>query len=305
MSRFFRIYFAGIVKSEDVMGGGEAVEAAFGGGERMEGRAAGIDQTGEEFGGDRFARIMRSDEIEDGVVVEGGVLGGTQGGQRPVEDGLPGGVMARLVETEQFSKRTQGALRGFGADGFGEDLLDLIEEEGGEAGVDGPAGAGDGGVPGAAGVEGQDDGGLDRVGEMVEGSGSAVVVVGDEGRPIDRVPGGAEVDARGTGVEEKGGEAGVDGPAGAGDGGVPGAAGVEGQDDGGLDRVGEMVEGSGSAVVVVADDGRPIVRVPGGAEIDARGPGVEEAAAFHGSEAVADLTDGRERGAEFGAAVGD
>src|ERR1051325_4694580 len=202
MSRFFRIYFAGIVKSEDVMGGGEAVEAAFGGGERMEGRAAGIDQTGEEFGGDRFARIMRSDEIEDGVVVEGGVLGGTQGGQGPVEDGLPGGVVARLVETEQFSKRSQRAVRGFGADGFGEDLLDLIEEEGGEAGVDGPAGAGDGGVPGAAGVEGQDDGGLDRVGEMVEGSGSAVVVVADDRGPIVGVPSGAEVDSRGSGVEE-------------------------------------------------------------------------------------------------------
>src|ERR1041385_1169560 len=94
---------------------------------------------------------MRSDEIEDGVVVEGGVLGGTQGGQGPVENGLPGGVMARLVETEQFSKRSQGAVRGFGADGFGEDLLDLIEEEGGEAGVDGPAGAGDGGGGGRGG----------------------------------------------------------------------------------------------------------------------------------------------------------
>ena len=81
--------------------------------------------------------------------------------------------------------------------------------------------------------------------------------------------------------------------------------GVEGQDDGGLGGVGEMVEGSGSAVVVVADDGGPIVRVPGGAEVDARRPGVEEATAFHGSEAVADLTDGRERDAEFGAAVED
>src|ERR1051325_124663 len=39
ISRFFRIYFAGVVKSEDVMGGGEAVEAALGGGERVEGRA--------------------------------------------------------------------------------------------------------------------------------------------------------------------------------------------------------------------------------------------------------------------------
>src|ERR1051325_4892666 len=162
MPRFFRIYFAGIVKSEDVMGGGEAVEAALGAGERVEGRAAGVDQAGEELGGDRFARIMRSDEIEDGVVVEGGVLGGTQGGQGPVENGLPGGVVARLVETEQFSKRSQGAVRGFGADGFGEDLLDLIEEEGGEAGVDGPAGAGDGGVPGAAGGGGRGDGGGHR-----------------------------------------------------------------------------------------------------------------------------------------------
>src|ERR1043166_6154163 len=160
MSRFFRIYFAGIVKSEDVMGGGEAVEAALGGGERMKGRAAGVDQTGEEFGGDRFARIMRSDEIEDGVVVEGGVLGGTQGGQGPVEDGLPGGVMARLVETEQFSKGSQWAVRGFRAGGFGEDLLDLVEEEHGGAGVDGPAGAGDGGVPTAADVGGQGGGGL-------------------------------------------------------------------------------------------------------------------------------------------------
>src|ERR1051325_9124494 len=219
MPRFFRIYFAGVVKSEHVMGGGEAVKAAFGGGERVEGRAAGIDQAGEEFGSDRFARIMRSDEIEDGVVVEGGVLGRSQGGQGPVEDGLPGGVMARLVETEQFAKRSQGAVRGLGADGFGEDLLDLIEEEGGEAGVDGPAGAGDGGVPGAAGVEGPDGGGGGRGGEM--------------------------------------------------------------------------------------GDGGPIVRVPGGAEVDARRPGVEEAAAFHGFEAVADLTDGRERDAEFGAAVED
>src|ERR1041384_1146558 len=157
MSRFFRIYFAGVVKSEDVMSGGESVEAAFGGGERVEGRAAGVDQAGEELGSDRFARIMRSDEIEDGVVVEGGVLGRTQGGQGPVEDGLPGGVMVRLVETEQFSKRSQRAIRGFGADGFGEDLLDLIEEEGGEAGVDGPAGAGDGGVPGAAGGGGREE----------------------------------------------------------------------------------------------------------------------------------------------------
>src|ERR1043165_4910277 len=132
MPRFFRIYFAGIVKSEDVMGGGEAVEAALGGGERVEGRAAGVDQAGEEFGSDRFARIMRSDEIEDGVGVEGGVLGGTQGGQGPVEDALPGGVVARLFETEQFSKRSQGAVRGFGADGFGQDLLDLVEEKGGE-----------------------------------------------------------------------------------------------------------------------------------------------------------------------------
>ena len=66
ISRFFRIYFAGIVKSEDVIGGGEAVEAALGGGERVEGRAAGVDQAGEELGGDRFAGIMRSDEIEDG-----------------------------------------------------------------------------------------------------------------------------------------------------------------------------------------------------------------------------------------------
>ena len=41
MSRFFRIYFAGVVKSEDVMGGGEAVEAAFGGGERVEGAPLG------------------------------------------------------------------------------------------------------------------------------------------------------------------------------------------------------------------------------------------------------------------------
>src|ERR1043166_6902723 len=167
MSRFFRIYFAGIVKSEDVMGGGEAVEAAFGAGERVKGRAAGVDQAGEEFGSDRFARIMRSDEIEDGVVVEGGVLGGTQGGQGPVEDGLPGGVVARLVETEQFSKRSQGAVRGFGADGFGGGLLDLIEGGGGEARVDGPAGAGDGGVPGAAGGEGQDDGGAGTGGGMV------------------------------------------------------------------------------------------------------------------------------------------
>src|ERR1043166_6224005 len=166
MSRFFRIYFAGVVKSEDVMGGGEAVEAAFGGGERMERRAAGVDQTGEELGGDRFARIMRSDEIEDGVVVEGGVLGGTQGGQGPVEDGLPGGVMARMFETEQFSKRSQGAVRGFGADGFGQDLLDLVEEKGGEAWGDGPAGEGDGGVPGAAGVEGQGGGGVGRGGGM-------------------------------------------------------------------------------------------------------------------------------------------
>src|ERR1041384_4517139 len=38
-----------------------------------------------------------------------------------------------------------------------EDLLDLVEEEGAEAGVDGPAGAGDGGVPGAAGGEGQEE----------------------------------------------------------------------------------------------------------------------------------------------------
>src|ERR1051325_3214997 len=171
MSRFFRIYFAGIVKSEDVMGGGEAVEAALGGGERVKGRAAGVDQAREEFGSDRFARIMRSDEIEDGVVVEGGVLGRTQGGQGPVEDGLPGGVMARLGETEQFSKRNQWAVRGFGAGGFGEDLLDLIEEEGGEAGVDGPAGAGDGGVPGAAGVEGPDGGGGGRGWGMVGGRG--------------------------------------------------------------------------------------------------------------------------------------
>src|ERR1051325_3900215 len=126
ISRFFGIYFAGVVKSKDVMGGGEAVEAALGGGERMKGRAAGVDQTGEEFGGDRFARIMRSDEIEDGVVVEGGVLGGTQGGQGPVEDGLPGGVVARLVETEQFSKRSQRAVRRLGADGFGGGLLVLV-----------------------------------------------------------------------------------------------------------------------------------------------------------------------------------
>src|ERR1051326_8678932 len=181
MSRFFRIYFAGVVKSEDVMGGGGSVEAALGGGERMEGRAAGVDQAGKEFGSDRFARIMRSEEIEDGVVVEGGVLGGTQGGQGPVGDGLPGGVMARLVETEQFSKRTQWAVRGFGADRFGEDLLDLVEEEGGEAGVDGPAGAGDGGVPAAAGVEGQDDGGLGRGGGMGKAIGNAIVVVGDDG----------------------------------------------------------------------------------------------------------------------------
>src|ERR1041384_6392741 len=119
MSRFFRIYFAGVVKSEDVMGGGEAVKAAFGGGERVEGRAAGIDQAGEEFGSDRFARIMRSDEIEDGVVVEGGVLGRTQGGQGPVEDGLPGGVMARLGGTEEVSKRNPGAVRGVGGGGAG------------------------------------------------------------------------------------------------------------------------------------------------------------------------------------------
>src|ERR1051325_5365657 len=102
MSRFFRIYFAGVVKSEDVMGGGEAVEAALGGGERVEGRAAGVDQACEELGSDRFARIMRSDEVEDGVVVEGGVLGGTQGGQGPVEDGLPGGIVARAGGAEAF-----------------------------------------------------------------------------------------------------------------------------------------------------------------------------------------------------------
>src|ERR1041384_7373122 len=107
MPRFFRIYFARVVKSEDVMGGGEAVEAALGAGERVEGRAAGVDQTGEEFGGDRFARIMRSDEIEDGVVVEGGVLGRTQGGQGPVEDGLPGGGMAPPGEAGEFLKRNQ------------------------------------------------------------------------------------------------------------------------------------------------------------------------------------------------------
>src|ERR1041385_1861367 len=114
MSRFFRIYFAGVVKSEDVMGGGEAVEAALGAGERVEGRAAGVDQAGEELGSDRFARIMRSDEIEDGVVVEGSVLGGTQGGQGPVEDGLPGGVVARLVEPVQFSQHNQPATRRLG-----------------------------------------------------------------------------------------------------------------------------------------------------------------------------------------------
>src|ERR1051325_3858297 len=62
ISRFFGIYFAGVVKSEDVMGGGEAVEAALGRSERMEGRAAGVDQAGKEFGSDRFARIMRRSE---------------------------------------------------------------------------------------------------------------------------------------------------------------------------------------------------------------------------------------------------
>src|ERR1700690_223096 len=107
------------------MGGGEDVEAAFGGGKHVEGDSGGVDELGQDFGGDRFAGGGGSDEVEDGVVVEGFVLGRFHGGENPVEEGLPGGVVPGLVDAQEFAEVGEsgfgvgGRLGGFGGGGFG------------------------------------------------------------------------------------------------------------------------------------------------------------------------------------------
>jgi hypothetical protein len=118
MTRFFGIYFAGIVEGEDVVSGGEAMEAALGGGDGVDGRASGVEEEGQDFGGDRLAGGVGTDEVEDGVVVEVGVLGGAQGGEGPGEESLPGDLVLRPVEAQEFAKG-RGAASGVDAVGTG------------------------------------------------------------------------------------------------------------------------------------------------------------------------------------------
>ena len=80
---------AGIIDGDEVVGGGEDVKPALGGGHRVEGRAGGIDEFGDEFGGYGFAGAGRAGEVEDGVVVEGGIFGRLEGGEEPAIRGKP------------------------------------------------------------------------------------------------------------------------------------------------------------------------------------------------------------------------
>ena len=158
----FGVDAAGVVDGDEVVGGGEEVEASLGSGQGVKRGSDGVDEARDELGGYGFAGGCGADEVEDRVVVEGGVAGGLEGGEEP---GLESGEVG-IVEMEEGLELRERGLRVFGLDWVGEGLLDGVVDEAVGGGGRGPVVLGDGDVAGLAGVEGEDDGGWFGVGSQ-------------------------------------------------------------------------------------------------------------------------------------------